>query len=90
MYTFNYNANIGSTIGYRFLLVASISDIGTSKNTYSTPLFTTPDAALHHTGSSLLMPDCYRMNKANPKAICDPCYKELALVPAQCAGPSPH
>ena len=29
MYTFNYNANIRSTISYRLLLVASISDIGT-------------------------------------------------------------
>ena len=39
MYTFNYNANIGSIIGYRLLLVASISDIGTCQKPTSVHLY---------------------------------------------------
>ena len=38
MYTFNYNANIGSAIGYR-LLVASILDIGTCQKLISVHLY---------------------------------------------------
>ena len=39
MYTFNYNANIGSTIGYWPLLVAPISDIGTCQKPISVHLY---------------------------------------------------
>ena len=37
--TFVCNANIGSTIGYRLLLVVSISDIGTCQNPISVQLY---------------------------------------------------
>ena len=42
MYTFNYNANIESAIGYRLLLVASISDIGTCQKLISVHLYLNP------------------------------------------------